>query len=145
QAQAKRRSLRSLPFPRKRNISSGLTESLHSVSVMILFLLILIGHVASGFANPITIFYDAALTELAGEDVLTKQAYLAVAGLLAILVGAGLGVAMMVPPAPGVTKANFDRIEIGMKITDVEVILGKPATQLSPHCMRTMSWTHDDG
>src|SRR5437868_1296173 len=56
---------------------------------------------------------------------MTRKRYLAVAGMLAILVGAGFGVGMMLPPAPGVTKANFDRIEIGMTGGDVEAILGE--------------------
>jgi hypothetical protein len=30
----------------------------------------------------------------------------------------------MLPPIPGVTKANFDRIEVGMTKTEVQAILG---------------------
>src|SRR4051794_3784600 len=55
---------------------------------------------------------------------MTKKRYLAVAGLFAILLGAGFGVAMMLPPVPGVTKANFDRVQIGMTSEEVTEILG---------------------
>lgn len=61
-----------------------------------------------------------------------RRRYLAVAGILAILLGAGFGVGMMLPPSPGITKANFDRIEKGMMISDVEIILGRKANQISP-------------
>ena len=33
----------------------------------------------------------------------------------------------MLPPGPGVTKANFDRIDLGMTRTDVDAILGRPS------------------
>ena len=45
------------------------------------------------------------------------------AGLVAF-VGLVLGVLAMLPPRIGVTKANFDRIEIGMTRTEVGKILG---------------------
>ena len=44
-----------------------------------------------------------------------------------------LGTLAMLPPRPGVTKVNFDRIEEGMKLEEVELILGKD------------SWTSVDG
>lgn len=57
---------------------------------------------------------------------MTKKRYIAVAGLLAILLGAGFGVAMMLSDGPGVTKASFDRIEKGMTLAEVEFIFGGP-------------------
>ncbi len=45
---------------------------------------------------------------------------------LPLTVAAILGVVVMLTPRPGVTKANYDRIEIGMKQSEVEAILGKP-------------------
>jgi hypothetical protein len=36
-----------------------------------------------------------------------------------------LGVLAMLPARKGVTRANFDRIEIGMTLAEVEVVFGK--------------------
>ena len=50
-------------------------------------------------------------------------------GLASILVLAGLvaiGVLVLVPPTPGVSYANYSRIEIGMPRSNVEALLGKP-------------------
>jgi hypothetical protein len=49
---------------------------------------------------------------------------LAIIAVLPLTVAVILGVLAMLPPRPGVTKANFDRIEIGMTQEDVEAILG---------------------
>ena len=46
---------------------------------------------------------------------------------LPLVIAVALGVLAMLPPSPGVTKANFNRIEIGMTIAEVEAILGGPA------------------
>jgi hypothetical protein len=43
-----------------------------------------------------------------------------------------LGVLAMLPPSPGVTKANFDRIKEGMTKAEVEEILGGPAETKTP-------------
>lgn len=65
---------------------------------------------------------------------MSRKRYLAVAGMLVILALVGFGVAMMLPLGPGVTKANFDRIEDGMTRADVEAIFGRPSdhTQYFP-------------
>ena len=56
---------------------------------------------------------------------MTRRRYLGVAGMLAVLIGAGLGVTMLVADGPGVTKANFDRIHNGMTKDRVMEILGQ--------------------
>jgi hypothetical protein len=58
---------------------------------------------------------------------MTKKRFLLLASVpLAIVVT--LGVLAMLPPRPGVTKANFDRIEKGMTLSEVEQLLGRPGT-----------------
>jgi hypothetical protein len=54
-----------------------------------------------------------------------KRLLLAVGGIAA-LVGVTLGVLALLPARPGVTRENFDRIEIGMTRAEVEAILGPP-------------------
>jgi hypothetical protein len=50
-------------------------------------------------------------------------------GLLALgIVAAVLIVLALLPPRPGVTKENFDRIEIGMTEAEVEAIFGEAAS-----------------
>jgi hypothetical protein len=69
------------------------------------------------------------------------------AAILAAIVTVVLGVLAMLPAQPGVTKANFDRIEIGMFSDEVELILGEP---MQPH-MRELNtndrdiWRDSDG
>ena len=53
-----------------------------------------------------------------------KKRYLTVVGLLTAVVCVILTVLAMLPLRPGVTKANFDRLEIGMTLPEVEAILG---------------------
>ena len=53
-----------------------------------------------------------------------KKRYFAVAGLLTACFCVILAVLTVLPLHPGVTKANFDRIEIGMTLPEVEAILG---------------------
>jgi hypothetical protein len=49
-------------------------------------------------------------------------------GLLSLgIVAAVLTVLALLPPRPGVTKANFDRVEIGMNRAQVEAIFDGPA------------------
>jgi hypothetical protein len=45
-------------------------------------------------------------------------------GIAALCVGVTLTVFAPLPPRPGVTKANFDQIQVGMNISEVERILG---------------------
>ena len=55
---------------------------------------------------------------------ITKKQLLLIAAVPLVLV-VTLGVLAMLPPRPGVTKANFDRIEEGMTHEEVVRILGE--------------------
>jgi hypothetical protein len=55
-----------------------------------------------------------------------KKRLLLIAGAIAAVVGLTLGVLALLPPKPGITKENFDRIEIGMTYDEVVAILGPP-------------------
>jgi hypothetical protein len=56
----------------------------------------------------------------------TKKRWMVLVGLLAVGVCVTLTVLALLPPRPGVTQANFDRIEVGMTLEEVETILGGP-------------------
>jgi hypothetical protein len=74
----------------------------------------------------------------------TKKRLLLFASLpLAIVVA--LGVLAMIPPSPGVTKANFDRIEKGMTMAEVEEILGGKGKSFHEDDKALMYWDADDG
>ena len=45
----------------------------------------------------------------------------------------------MLPPGPGVTKANFDRITVGMTPEQVEDIFGQPGV-MAPHEGKLEGW-----
>ena len=76
----------------------------------------------------------------------TKKSLFLIASLAFIVVVA-LGVLSIIPPRPGVTKANFDRIERGMTKAEVEAIFGERgnwwdgAAQMG----QAMCWTAKDG
>jgi hypothetical protein len=53
-----------------------------------------------------------------------KRRYYAIAGLFPACFCVILALFAILPPRPGVTKANFDRIEVGMTLPEVEAILG---------------------
>lgn len=53
-----------------------------------------------------------------------KRRYLLSAAVLAACVCLALGVLAMLPPRPGVTKANFDRVEVGMTIDEANSVFG---------------------
>jgi hypothetical protein len=55
---------------------------------------------------------------------MTRKRLLVTAMLLVAII-VTLGVSVMLPTYPGVTKANFDRIEIGMHERDVEALFGE--------------------
>jgi len=71
-----------------------------------------------------------------------KRRYVISAAVLAACVGIALGVLAMLPPHPGVSKANYDRIEVGMPRAAVEAILGKPAEEVGRFASH---WAADDG
>jgi hypothetical protein len=60
-----------------------------------------------------------------------KKRVLAALGLLAFI-GIVLGVLALLPPRPSVTKANFDRIKVGMREEDVSAIFGRHANEVIP-------------
>ena len=55
-----------------------------------------------------------------------KRLWLALGGLLLLAILIAICVPVLVPPAPGVTYANFSRIETGMTRDEVAALLGKP-------------------
>jgi hypothetical protein len=63
---------------------------------------------------------------------MTWKRRLAVISLFVVLVGIGVGLAMMLTPdhRPGVTKANFDKLQEGMSIEQVETWLGADSRRL---------------
>ena len=66
------------------------------------------------------------------------------AGTMAGLVGVVLVVVAMLPPSPGVTRANFDRIEKGMTRAQVEAILGQKADgRMGVWDQLATTWTND--
>jgi hypothetical protein len=78
---------------------------------------------------------------------MTKKRLLLIAALplaLAVIIG----VLAMLPTRPGVTSTNFDRIEDGMLLEEVEAIFGRPGEwsdrKESRDCPNTFIWfTHD--
>jgi hypothetical protein len=68
---------------------------------------------------------------------------------LPLAVAVTLGALAILPPHPGVTKANFDRIQKTMTKAEVELLLG--GTGLTFHGFahheppRTFVWSGDDG
>jgi hypothetical protein len=78
---------------------------------------------------------------------MTKRKRLLLIAALLAAVAVTLGVLVMLPAMlrlqPGVTKANFDRIKIGMTQAEVEEIFGQKGVPLwSP---RALLWASDDG
>jgi hypothetical protein len=80
-----------------------------------------------------------------------KRRYLILAVGFVAFVGIVLGVLAMLPPRAGVTKTNFDRIEIGMAQKDVDIIFGKAGKILmftepiEGGVVWNMSWDNEDG
>lgn len=77
-----------------------------------------------------------------------KRRYLISAAVLAACAGIALGALAMLPPRPGVTKANFDLIQKGMTGAEVEAILGvspSERTMLSREGVAFADFRGDDG
>ena len=55
-----------------------------------------------------------------------KKRLLAITAILAAVVGAIVLSLALLPARPAVTKANFDRLEIGMSLDDVNAAFGGP-------------------
>jgi hypothetical protein len=61
---------------------------------------------------------------------MTKKRWVVLAGMLVACVCLTLAVLALLPPRPGVTPANFERIEDGMTHEEVEKILGGPGVEI---------------
>ena len=71
----------------------------------------------------------------------TKKRLLLIAAIPLVAGAVTLGVLAMLPPSPGVTKANYDRIEQGMTKAQVEQIFGREGKRTE----WGRSWEADDG
>jgi hypothetical protein len=81
------------------------------------------------------------------ESDMTKKKRLLLLASLPLAIAVTLGVLALLPPRLGVTKANFDRIEIGMTKAEVEAIFGERSTFeafVKPSSDR-YSWQSDGG
>ena len=72
-----------------------------------------------------------------------RKRLLLAAGTMAGLVGVFLVVLAMLPAGPGVTKANFDRIEKGMTLAEVKEIFGREGKEAPRE--PGYYWYADDG
>jgi hypothetical protein len=66
---------------------------------------------------------------------------LALMAVLPLTVAAVFGVLAMLPPRPGVTKANFDCIRDGMTISEVEELFGEQPPDIGTG-IGIDGWTH---
>jgi hypothetical protein len=78
--------------------------------------------------------------------IVTKKRLLLIA-FLPLIAAVVLGILSILPSSPGVTKANFDRIEKGMTKAEVEVIFGEKGDWWDGAGQkgRPMYWTAKDG
>lgn len=74
-----------------------------------------------------------------------RKRYFIAAGLIAAFFCLTLVVLAILPARPGVTKANFDRIEKGMTLDMAVSILGDPLGSFGSEDHRLHFWQHDDG
>jgi hypothetical protein len=74
-------------------------------------------------------------------DAMTKKRLLLIA-LFPLAIVVTLGVLVMLPPRPGVTKANFDQIGVGMTRAEVEAIFGREGS--GPLGETAFYWNQDD-
>jgi outer membrane protein assembly factor BamE (lipoprotein component of BamABCDE complex) len=70
---------------------------------------------------------------------MTKKWWLAIAAILMFAVLLAIGIPAFMPLTPGVTYANYSRLEKGMTRDEVETVLGKP-TQIV--CKTRSAWKH---
>jgi hypothetical protein len=77
--------------------------------------------------------------------MITKKRLLWVASL-PLTIAVIFGILALLPPRPGVTKANFDRIQEGMTQAEVEVIFDKPGeVREVVRWSLMLRWRSDDG
>jgi SmpA / OmlA family len=58
-----------------------------------------------------------------------RKTWIAIAALFVIAILLAIAIPVLLPPTPGVTYANYSRIEKGMTREQVEAVLGKPNAQ----------------
>src|SRR5262245_707364 len=75
---------------------------------------------------------------------MTWKRYLTVASFFVAFICIGLIVALAMPEQPGVTKTNFDRIQLEMTLTEVEEIFGRPP-DLHDDFSSYYLWRHPSG
>jgi hypothetical protein len=77
---------------------------------------------------------------------MTKKRCLTFTGVSAACVCLALGVPAMLPPRPGVTKANFDRLPDGATLAEVTEVFGRVPDQDSPGLIdeKTCFWRMKD-
>jgi hypothetical protein len=77
---------------------------------------------------------------------MTKKRLLLIA-TMPLAVAVTLAVLLMLPPSPGVTKANFDRIRTGMTVAEVEEAFGGQSIDDAPKRggWFELRWLADDG
>ena len=79
------------------------------------------------------------------SNMATRKRLILIASL-PLVIAVALGVLAMLPPGPGVTKANFDRIEKGMTMVEVKRIFGEEGTPFLMWSARDWKcWQADDG
>ena len=61
---------------------------------------------------------------------MSKKWWLATVLFFALAVGLVIAIPALMPPSPGVTYANYSRIEKGMTRAQLEAILGKPSADI---------------
>lgn len=61
--------------------------------------------------------------------MMNKKWWLLTALLLVLAIGVAIGILVFIPPTPGVTYANYSRIEEGMSRDEVNALLGAPRRQ----------------
>ena len=74
---------------------------------------------------------------------MTKKRWIVLAGVLVACVWLTLAVLPLMPPRPGITPANIQRIEEGMTLAEVEEILGGPGVERWPRFdTHVVTWNH---
>jgi hypothetical protein len=94
--------------------------------------------------------WEKTITRRPIEVTMMKWRWLAIAGVLGVVACMTLLVLGLMPAGPGVTKANFDRIQAGMSRTEVEDFFGRPADTKTLHGGRKIrhtveGWQGDGG
>jgi SmpA / OmlA family len=74
--------------------------------------------------------------------VMKKKWWLALAALIVIALLVAIGVPLLLPPTPGVTYANYSRLEKGMTREQVHELLGEPNV---PSNIGADVWENDTG